>query len=404
MIKNLIIIDGAAGPGKKDLIQFINDKKYKNTAYVQKYTTKPSEKISKPSDLIHINSKNFEKMKKDDDFKTYKYGNNKTGELHDYGFKISEIENALKSSNNIFVIIRNRELIDEITSEFQNNYRVTKLFIYSEKEALLEHYTKYYPEDTKETGKEDRIEKTSNIVDDLKEHYKKTYNEPVIYFSDKEKFFIHLTAILDELNKEFADFIDVSPQEIYLLPRSLKEYKTDIISKMNYKGRGFSKNIFLMMDFHKEADSEYTEIKKLLETEGYNCVCLKDDTTEDGKKDEAHWNIKKGSTENFLAVTFCCKYGIALFDKPINGQQYFNPNVMYELGLMHQQRKRCLIIIHNELHDIITSDKKRGVPYDFAKDNYETYEKETQIMLRIRKFLDEIKNDSDSVYLPLFIK
>jgi hypothetical protein len=338
----------------------------------------------------------FEQLAKNkENFKTYEYGNGEARYL--YGFKISDIEKALLSSNNVFIIIRNTTIISEIAERFEKKYRVTRLFIYSDKEALIKHYTK--SASYSENDKAERMKKTEDLKTELKEHYKTTYNEPVIYFSERDKFYAHLKLILDELNHQYDDYIDISPQEIYLLPRSLKEYKDAIINRMTYKERGFNKNIFLMMDFHDNANSEYEEIKKLLEGSGYNCVCLKK-----GDNDRRHWNIRGGSTENFIAVMFCCKYGIALFDKPSDeNKNYFNPNVMYELGIMHQQRKRCLILVHNCLHDIIK--EKKGVPYDFAKDNYETYDKETEILNIIRTFLNEIQEDSpNDKYLPLFIR
>jgi ribose 1,5-bisphosphokinase PhnN len=410
MIKNLIIIDGAAGPGKQDLVQYIRDKRdkrYKNTVYVNKYTTKPQNEISVPSDLISCSESEFATMRETEDFKTYKYGSD--NKIYSYGFYISHIEEALTKNDNVFVIIRNRSLIDEITLKFQNKYRVTILFIYSEKEALVQHYLEHYPKGHSAIGIDERVRRTTSITVDLIDYYKKTYNEPVIYFSDRKRFYTHLTAILGELNNNYDDYIDISPQEIYLLPRTLREYKQDIMAKMNYRNRGFDKNIFLMIDFHNEAYSEYCVIKQYIESRDYNCVCLKRSTIQGWETDRSHWNIIADSPQNFWAVTFCCKYGIALFDKPIKGQDYFNPNVMYELGLMHQQRKRCLIIMHKDLQNVVDKHRREeGAPYDFVKDNYETYEtyeKEKIIINLIDEFINNIEtNANDNVFLPLYIK
>ena len=44
----------------------------------------------------------------------------------------------------------------------------------------------------------------------------------------------------------------------------------------------------------------------------------------------------------------CCKYGIALFDE-LEEHQAYSANVAYELGMMHQQQKHCLVLRHTSL-------------------------------------------------------
>ena len=53
---------------------------------------------------------------------------------------------------------------------------------------------------------------------------------------------------------------------------------------------------------------------------------------------EAYLNLH---THQF-ACLLCCRYGIAIFDIA-EEQPEFNPNVTYELGMMHLLQRECLI-------------------------------------------------------------
>ena len=92
-----------------------------------------------------------------------------------------------------------------------------------------------------------------------------------------------------------------------------------------------------MMKYRAGNKPFYDHIKKELRNAGYNCV----------RADEPEWNITNDAY-NPLAVLYCCKYGLALFDEPEEGANY-SPNVMYELGVMHNQGKNCLILRHKTL-------------------------------------------------------
>jgi len=83
-MKNIFIIDGAAGTGKTDLIQYLNRKFSKSSeiGYLRKYTTRgkrPEEK-EEDLDLYRATKIEFDKMLEEDDFYDYSYGK------YDYGF------------------------------------------------------------------------------------------------------------------------------------------------------------------------------------------------------------------------------------------------------------------------------------------------------------------------------
>lgn len=112
-----------------------------------------------------------------------------------------------------------------------------------------------------------------------------------------------------------------------------------------------------MMKFRDNNLEFYKFIKKELEHRGLRCV----------RADEAEWNITN-DVYNPLAVLYCCKYGIALFDEAEKNSQY-NPNVAYELGIMHCQKKDCLILRHSSLSE---------VPFDLIKNLYVNYSEKYQ--------------------------
>ena len=51
---------------------------------------------------------------------------------------------------------------------------------------------------------------------------------------------------------------------------------------------------------------------------------------------------------NPVACLLCCARGIAVFDKA-EPRETFNPNVAYELGMLHLLGRRCLILKHSSL-------------------------------------------------------
>ena len=114
--------------------------------------------------------------------------------------------------------------------------------------------------------------------------------------------------------------IDV-PGGSFRLIKPLVGYQDDI--KNQLAKFPFEKNVFMMMKFRKENKSLSDYIIKHLAAAGLRGV----------RADQPAWNITR-NVYNPIAVLYCCKYGIALFDEAEKDQAY-NPNVIYELGIMH---------------------------------------------------------------------
>ncbi len=131
----------------------------------------------------------------------------------------------------------------------------------------------------------------------------------------------------------------------------------------------FEKNVFLMMRFRKENKSLSDFIIKTLSEAGLNGV----------RADHSDWNLTN-NVYNPIAVLYCCKYGIALFDKAETNQAY-NPNVIYELGMMHELGRECLIL---------RNDTLPAVPFDLIKDLYMPYRGKLAVRTNIQRWIQRI--------------
>lgn len=131
----------------------------------------------------------------------------------------------------------------------------------------------------------------------------------------------------------------------------------------------FGKNVFLMMRFRavNKALSDF-----IIET-------LKSASLKGIRADDPAWNITN-DVYNPIAVLYCCKYGIALFDEAEEGQAY-NPNVIYELAMMHCLTRECLILRNDALPEL---------PFDLIKNLYMPYKGELAVRTNVQRWLDRI--------------
>ena len=129
-MKVLFLVDGAAGAGKSDLVNYIaNTYKYTATK-VDKFTTRekrPSEEAKK-SDLIFISEEEFKQKEKEknDQFFKYNYGG------HKYGFLKSQLDKAIEEYNCTFVIVRNQDLISNLQSLYNDIVLVVPIYVYTD--------------------------------------------------------------------------------------------------------------------------------------------------------------------------------------------------------------------------------------------------------------------------------
>jgi len=347
-MKTIFLIDGAAGTGKSDMVNYLTTKKRNHATLIPKFTTRKQRRTEKNTKLdlnFPEDSKDqFLERTKDEDFYWYTYGNKELGEEY-YGFYKENISEALKHFAFVLIIVRDHETILEIKRDY-NYVQVISVFIYTDKDLIVERLKK-----DKCTPKEidDRQDRQPLAWYDYLKH-SSSYDELIINSSKKEEYELLLEALFNKYSKSQIDMLSITPKETFQIVTPLIGYKNNIQEKL--ERYPFHKNVFLMMKFRDDNKRVYQYIKKTLAAHNYNCV----------RADEPFWDITRNAY-NPVAILYCCKFGIALFDQPEQGNDY-SPNVAYELGMMQNQKKECLIL---------KSATIKGVPFDLVKELYVTY-------------------------------
>lgn len=102
----------------------------------------------------------------------------------------------------------------------------------------------------------------------------------------------------------------------------------------------FDNNVFIMIRYAKQSKNLLKKIESKInevtigEIKLFPVIAINHKITDD--------------LYNPIACLLCCKYGIAVFDS-IPTWQKFNPNVAYELGIIHFLKRECLILKDSKL-------------------------------------------------------
>lgn len=367
-MKNLFLIDGLAGTGKSDCLEFVNEEYSSRKGFVtclRKYSTRKKRKTedneSYQLDLDFVEEEDFEKLKQpreNDFFYNYEYSKKS------YGFFKSVLDKAIENYQNTFVIVRNIELIKTLMDAYKH-INVIPVFTYSD--------LNYIEERLRQDGYDEeqiqfRIERSKKPLEDYLSQSVFIYKEVLINTSNKADFKRIIKCLIDKYNQQDNKNLITSDGKKYKLIKPLRGYIEQISNKL--KATRYEKNVFLMMKY-RESNSDIEKlIKAALGAFGYNCICAKD----------LSWNITN-DYYNTMAVIYCCKYGIALFDK-MEAEQVYNPNVAYELGFMQSQGKKCLTIKHK---DVVKSKF-----FDSLKDLIKEYSADNELMTIISEWVKEI--------------
>lgn len=346
-MNKLFLIDGAAGTGKSDLINFVKKYLYNyDINVISKFTTRNirNKEEAKETDLMFVSEEEFAKWetKNYNQCYTYPYGDGK------YGFDKDTLVKSVLNHEFTFIIVRNKALIDRIQEDLKELVYILHIFIYTDEGLAIKRLRK---EGFDQTAINFRLKRNEMVWMD----YMDTSDDDIITIinnSNKDDFhkkILHIIKKYSEKN-ENNEVLYITPTTKCDLIKPLIGFKDEIKSRL--KKYPYEKNVFLMMKFRDSNLPFYKFIKRQLSIRGLNCV----------RADEAEWNITH-DVYNPLAVLCCCKYGIALFDEPEENAHY-NPNVAYELGIMHYQRKECLMMKHSSLSD---------VPFDLIRNLYVTY-------------------------------
>jgi hypothetical protein len=118
-----------------------------------------------------------------------------------------------------------------------------------------------------------------------------------------------------------------------LVPNPLIGWKREMEAFVNKYP--FDKSVFIMIKYRRNNRPVIRALKSVLSQHGFSPILA----SEHNLTDDLY---------NPIACLLCCSKGIAVFDKP-EPQQPFNPNVAYELGMMHLLGRNCLILKHTSL-------------------------------------------------------
>jgi hypothetical protein len=102
----------------------------------------------------------------------------------------------------------------------------------------------------------------------------------------------------------------------------------------------FDKSVFIMVRYRDRNKNLIKEIKTALLKKGHRGILA----SEHNLTDDLY---------NPIACLLCCSKGIAVFDEAEAGEE-FNPNVAYELGMLHLLDRKCLILKHQSLRTLHT--------------------------------------------------
>jgi len=138
-----------------------------------------------------------------------------------------------------------------------------------------------------------------------------------------------------------------------LVPNSIVGWRSRIEAFVNE--HPFDKSVFIMIRYRRRNEPLIAAIKTALEErEMFGVVASEHTLTDD--------------LYNPVACLLCCSRGIAIFDEAERAQT-FNPNVAYELGMLHLLGRPCLILKHQDLETLQTDIlMKLYVPYSTAAD------------------------------------
>lgn len=129
----------------------------------------------------------------------------------------------------------------------------------------------------------------------------------------------------------------------------------------------FDNNVFVMVAYRAKLEPLIGSIKKKLEELHLNPVVARD-------------HQLTNDLYNPVACLLCCSYGVAVFDRAQTAQTH-NPNVVYELSMMHFLKRPCVILKHAKL---------RTMPADILTMLYEDYSSQKEAVRRLAAWWERI--------------
>jgi guanylate kinase len=325
IMKNLFVIDGASGTGKSDLLQYVDNFKTK-VSIVRKYTTRSQRDYEKEKswklDLDFISQEDFDQQKFD---YQYKYGKQM------YGFHRVSLDTCLKQHSNVFVIVRNTDVIKQLIEDY-NFINVVPVYIYTDQEKIQQRLI------------------AQNVTEE------------------------QLKFRLDRIREAFEDYL-LHPQiyrEVLINNSNIAEYHR-LIDILLEKHKGSpeidEKLVFVLMSFNPENHNlvdYYNAMKRAVIKYDPSMKCI--------NLDEVPGSFKISDTAK-KKVRNC---RLVIVDLTEN-----KPNVFYELGYVHGIAKDFIITAHKTTPEVFYSSEYKTIYYDNAT------ELENILLKQIRGILGE---------------
>jgi len=154
------------------------------------------------------------------------------------------------------------------------------------------------------------------------------------------------------------------------IPNALLGWKSKI--KEFLKKYPFDQNVFIMIRYANQSANLIEQITmkiKTIDIDGRNLypIVAKDYKITD-------------DLNNPVACLLCCRYGIAVFDSALANPE-FNPNVAYELAIMHFLKRQCLILKESSI---------KTMPADILHKLYEPFSSVSEAGEKVARWLTEV--------------
>jgi len=160
-------------------------------------------------------------------------------------------------------------------------------------------------------------------------------------------------------------FPEISDLPNQLVPNAVHGWSEQI--KAFLKANPFDNNVFVMVAYRARLESLIGSVKKKLEQLHLNPVLARD-------------HQLTNDLYNPVACLLCCSYGVAIFDRAETAQTH-NPNVVYELSMMHFLKRPCVILKHARL---------RTMPTDILTMLYEDYSSQREAVRKLGAWWERI--------------
>ncbi len=201
-MKNLFLIDGASRTGKTDFLRYISEYEI-DSRTVAKLTTRDRREYETdegpPLDLKWVTEEEFDRESPE---YQYKYSGRR------YGFTKTQMEEALRSSDNVFAIVRNAKVIRQIMTDFEF-INVVPVYIYTDQELAVKRLNN---EDVPVEQILFRVNRLTKAFDDYLKH-PNLYREILINNST----YTDYGRLIDGLIEKYSQAPDVEDDLVFVL-------------------------------------------------------------------------------------------------------------------------------------------------------------------------------------------